>query len=730
MFMYDRDVSQLDGTNGLTLIGSNSRPTVSEAGDFNGDGFDDVLIVESRSLGYTLRSHNTYLIFGSPEVGESGNLDLTSLNSSQGLRGIDANTYPAGDWNGDGVSDLFVDFRLSDTNYIVFGGSGVAADGVLELSELDASNSFATTISGTAVSSIGDVNGDGIDDLALGSFSFDNNQLGVVHVIFGGTEADADSVLAVEELDGSNGFTIEGIDDLSQFGFSVSDAGDLNGDGIDDFMVGAPFTGRDPYYRYAPGAGYVIFGSGNLGENGSFDLTTLDGSNGFRVEGSNFYTGWSVSRAGDFNGDGFDDVVTGTPGLRFLDLNPQGGSAVIFGGTDVGAGGTVNFGDLDETIGETGFTFTRRGSAGSSVSGGGDINGDGLDDILVGAPNAYIFLPDYDGYQTGAVYILFGSSDLGIQPPESPRIAGKNRHSLGNSLSHVGDVNGDSLDDFIVGGGSAESYVIFGNTSPELDLDGNSPGIDVTTTLPEGETSVLLSPDLTLNDNRNTLVSAQISIANLDVSPDEFLSADTSGTNISASYSARVLTLSGIDSLENYQQVLRTVRYNATQPTMEILDRTIEFIVDDNSMVANLSPVATVTLNVGTTTEISGTSGADFLIGTPSKDAITGFQGGDYLRGGGGRDRFIYTDLTDVGDVIVDFEVGVDVIDLSQLVETLNYANSNPSAYEIVQITDIGIGSMVSLDPDGYGGANPATPYLVLQGVSAASLDYNRDFWV
>ncbi|MGB6167226.1 MAG: type I secretion C-terminal target domain-containing protein, partial [Geitlerinemataceae cyanobacterium] len=673
----------------------------------------------------------SYIVFGSPDIGESGNLDLTNFDSSQGIRGLDATIHPAGDWNGDGISDLFVDFRLSDTNYIVFGGSAVASDGVLELSELNGSNSFATTLSGTAISNIGDVNGDGIDDLAWGSSSFDNNSIGVVHVIFGGMEADTDGILEVEELDGSNGFSIEGIDDRSRFGFSVSDAGDLNGDGIDDFIAGAPFTGRDPYYSYAPGAGYVIFGNGNLGENGSVDLAALDGSNGFRLGSFDFYTGWSVSSAGDFNGDGFDDVVAGTPGLRFLDRDPRGTSAVIFGGTDVGAGGTFALDELDETIGEKGFFFDRRGSAGWSVSGGGDINGDGLDDILVGAPNTYTYRPNYDGYQTGAVYILFGSSELGVQPPESPRIAGENLYSyLGIEVSHIGDINGDSLDDFIVRGWGSESYVIFGNSPPELDLNGNSPGIDITATLPEGETSVLLSPDVTLDDNKNTLVSARVSIVNSDVSPEEFLSADTSGTNISASYSDRVLTLSGTDSLENYQQVLRTIRYNTTKSTTEILDRTIEFIVDDNSMVANFSPVATTTLNIGTRTELSGTSGADFLIGTPSKDVITGFQGADYLSGGGGRDRFVYTDLTDVGDVIVDFEVGIDVIDLSQLVENLNYADSNPSAYEVVEITDIGIGSMVSIDPDGYGGSNPATPYLFLPGVSAESLDYSRDFWV
>ncbi|MGB3557884.1 MAG: integrin alpha, partial [Geitlerinemataceae cyanobacterium] len=313
MFVYDRDVSELNGSNGFSINGSSSIPFATDAGDFNGDGFDDFLVIEGRSLDSYFGTNDSYIVFGGPEVGESGNLDLAN---EFGVRSLDAAIHPAGDWNGDGISDLFVDFRLSDTNYIVFGGSAVASDGVLDLSELNGSNSFATTISGAEISNIGDVNGDGIDDLAWGSSSFDNNSIGVVHVIFGGTEADTDGILEVEELDGSNGFSIAGIDDRSQFGFSVSDAGDLNGDGIDDFIAGAPFTGRDPYYSYAPGAGYVIFGDGNLGENGSVDLAALDGSNGFRLGSFDFYTGWSVSSAGDFNGDGFDDVVAGTPGLR------------------------------------------------------------------------------------------------------------------------------------------------------------------------------------------------------------------------------------------------------------------------------------------------------------------------------------------------------------------------------------------------------------------------------
>lgn len=730
--MFDRRVSELNGTNGFTINGAGS--FVSDAGDVNGDGWNDLLVIYQTNESSYSRTYDSYIVFSSPNVGDSGNLDLTNLDSSQGIESPNAKIRPAGDWNGDGFDDLFVDFRSSYNNYIVFSGSGVESDGILERSELNSNNSFATTIQEDSFKtfgnvSIGDVNGDGFDDIALADrFNYDNPG-GIVYVIFGGTEADADGVLEVAELDGSNGFAIPGIDEFSQLGFSISSAGDFNGDGVDDFIVGAPYTDKDPYYSYAPGASYVILGDENLGSTGSFDLGDLDGSNGFRLQNSGLYVGFSVSSAGDFNGDGFDDVVMGSPGLRYLEIEPSGNANIVFGGSDVGAGGNFELTDLSEAVTEKGFSFDRLGSAGYSVSDAGDINGDGFDDILVGAPKAYTVYQIYDVRQTGVVYLIFGTPDVG-DPPQSTLLAGETSSNyIGEQVSGVGDINQDGFDDFIVGSSTKESYVVFGKKSPDLDLNGSEAGIDGTVSLPDGETSVLVAPEVSLKVTSTTIVSAKIAIADSNISPEEFLSADTSGTNISASYYDRVLTLNGVDSVENYQQVLRTVRYHSLLPPSSSLDRTLEFIVDDGAIVAYLSPVAVATVTVPTTTKIEGTSGMDVLTGTSEPEIITGFQGADYLSGGGGRDRFVYTDLMDVGDAILDFEADKDVIDLSQLVDGL-YPNSNPYGSAIISTLDVGSGTFISIDPDAYTGDSPEIPVLFLPGISADRLNYGVNLLV
>src|SRR5262245_27855556 len=112
-------------------------------------------------------------------------------------------------------------------------------------------------------------------------------------------------------LDGSNGFKINGVAAYDVSGYSVASAGDVNGDGFDDLIIGA--------YRADPngeqsGASYVVFGS-DQGFAANLNLSTLDGSNGFKLSGVATYdwSGFSVASAGDVNGDGFDDVIIGSP---------------------------------------------------------------------------------------------------------------------------------------------------------------------------------------------------------------------------------------------------------------------------------------------------------------------------------------------------------------------------------------------------------------------------------
>jgi len=273
---------------------------------------------------------------------------------------------------------------------------------------------------------------------------------------------------------GAGGFRVNGIDAGDQSGVSVSGAGDVNGDGLDDVIVGA--FGAGPGGNSSAGESYVVFGKA---DSASVDLGAL-GSGGFRIDGidADDFSGYSVSGAGDVNGDGLDDVIVGAYRASPDGKSQAGESYVVFGkadsaSVDLGALGSGGFRIDGIDAGDT---------SGFSVSGAGDVNGDGLDDVIVGA-----FRADPDGNTlAGESYVVFGkadsaSVDLGALGNGGFRIDGIDAFDFsGFSVSGAGDVNGDGLDDVIVGAFRAEpdgnsrageSYVVFGKAdSASVDL--------------------------------------------------------------------------------------------------------------------------------------------------------------------------------------------------------------------------------------------------------------------
>ncbi|GLQ23912.1 hypothetical protein GCM10007853_17860 [Algimonas ampicilliniresistens] len=464
------DLTNLTSSQGFVIQGDSTfdqaGSSVSSAGDVNGDGFDD-LIVGAPTGDYLIagastgngggnRAGEAYVVFGGAggfgTADGSGRqvIDLTGLTESQGfiIQGDSANdrtgfsVSSAGDVNGDGFDDLIVSAPFGGDGgdfageaYVVFGGAGGfgTADGsgreVIDLTSLTASQGFIIQgdltfdRAGNSVSSAGDLNGDGFDDLIVGVREGSDGGFfaGEAYVVFGGAggfgtaDGSGRQVIDLTSLTVSQGFIIQGDVNLDNAGASVSSAGDVNGDGFDDLVVGAP--GGDDGGENA-GEAYVVFGgAGGFGAaDGSgrqvIDLTSLTVLQGFIIQGDTIgdRTGFSVSSAGDVNGDGFDDLIIGA---RWGDDGGDfaGEAYVVFGGA--GGFGTAD-GSGRQVIDLTGLTesqgFIIQGDsaddwAGHSVFSAGDVNSDGFDDLIVGAPYS-----DDGGLRAGISYVIFGGT--------------------------------------------------------------------------------------------------------------------------------------------------------------------------------------------------------------------------------------------------------------------------------------------------------------------------------
>lgn len=408
---------------------------MSSAGDFNGDGYSDILYSTPTSSNMTGK---VYLLLGGISPDFIPDYTFTGLFAN-GLFG--ESVACAGDVNADGFSDIIIGAPndvVSPTTpgaaYLYYGKAVLSNITRVTLSGLYLNYGDAF---GKIVSPAGDVNGDGYSDFMISapySTLYATNG-GCVHLFLGGASITGEANKIFTSLFNND-----------KIGLALSDAGDINGDGFSDIIIGAPLSSN------AKGKALLVYGSANPGTSitKTYGMTFLNAGDGGLL-------GASVAKAGDLNNDGYTEFLIGAPGS--VSSNPNG-SVMIYQNSMTGTDEPdIIFSPVNSTS-----------DYAAIVSSAGDFNGDGYGDVLIGSKN-------YSNYK-GRAEIKLGSAY-----PENQITLNLqnniNSEQFGTSLANAGDVNGDGFSDVIVGthyGGKA--YIFFGGVSydgvADLVLSGNS----------------------------------------------------------------------------------------------------------------------------------------------------------------------------------------------------------------------------------------------------------------
>jgi FG-GAP repeat protein len=327
---------------------------------------------------------------------------------------------------------------------------------------------------GDALHGTGDFNGDGYADVIIGAPGADppsGNDRGEAYLVLGIPELGTGGIFDMIDLDGVNGLRLQGYEE-TLLGGSLSGAGDVNGDGLSDVLIG--FAGVTS--STDAGAAYLVWGtSEELGENGIFSLADLDGANGVRISADGLglsYFGRTARGVGDLNSDGLSDLAIASRNDAIVLLYGRAGG--------YGAGGLLDITSLDGT---EGILIT--GALGSGMSGAGDVDGDGIDDLLFSdtgeSPRViHLIAGSTAGIGTGGLFDL----EAGLSSGEV-RMEGTVGDLYGADLAGIGDLNGDGLDDMVIGApGPSDSlgrlFVVFGDeslfdTTTHIDLEVLSP---------------------------------------------------------------------------------------------------------------------------------------------------------------------------------------------------------------------------------------------------------------
>jgi len=415
---------------GAKLIGENAYDgaalSVSSAGDVNADGNDDLLVGAWKENGGGEDSGSAYLVLGPVH----GQIDLATADAKLVGEGSYENAgwsvSSAGDTNGDGFHDVFVGATdngaggsQSGAGYIVLGPI---------LGEVDLSTADGKLVgetggdrAGWCVSDAGDVDADGFDDLLIGAPFAGSTDAGAAYLVLGPASGSVD-------LSGSDA-RLAGEADYDYAGCSVSAAGDVNADGLEDALVGAygESTGGEQ-----AGAAYLLLGP-------VVGTTTLSTADAKLIGEARHDQAAVVASAGDVDGDGYTDILVGANGEG--SGGEQAGAAYLLLGPVTG---TRDLSTADaKIVGEAINQYV-----GTSIASAGDVDADGQDDILLGA-----YGDGEGGSQAGAAYLMLGpvSGEVSISTADTKLIGEVAGDSAGRCVSSAGDVDADGRPDLLVG---------------------------------------------------------------------------------------------------------------------------------------------------------------------------------------------------------------------------------------------------------------------------------------